>query len=502
MDVNNASINLHKKIKKTRFFPFQVPDFEIFAKVARFGKVLSFDSSPINRRRIEIYTTKPIREVIGQQKITINDTEYPLQILSTNPAAVSDVNRFIQLKPIPMANTLQPPPAHDSPLNICNILCDDILRIIFQDRQFNDTQLVEIGNVCRRFNGVAKDVFKKKYKGRVEHINGTTANQPVWLMNDLLRTFGASISYVDSRLFAGYQGIGFGLVTKYCMDIVKLECYPRTIIRLPGYKLPKLLELNLSNMYFTDPPSTSTFFQLNSQIEVLMLDDVTLPDGFGSLLKHLPNLRHLTLARNAARNHWRNFACFEQLRQLESLELRSLMLSDAVNILLAVRFARIPLKKLSLKGGYTDYNQIIDRLCGFTSIDELDVDTISDNSLMYIVRNMKELKQIICKSSNITIAGVRSALEQSSNLQKVRLNLARVNVQNVDNDIHAIDRLRTSRSIELKMNLIYGSEEDIPEEFGSVAMEHSLWLTLVIDNSTYYLLEEFTSKYSAILFEL
>lgn len=350
---------------------------------------------------------------------------------------------------IPVADSLLPSPDQQSRQHLLNILCDDVLRMIFEssinDHRFDLKQLVAIANVCTRFRRIAADIFTAKYKGNI-NFDHLSVN-PAWVEFELLRAFGRLISEIS---FSGICTSTLDMVSKYCQNIKGIKClikdqglFYRECI-LPQRLCPKLVNLHLSTMHFYDLRATETFFILNPQLEQLTLDNIGMPFDL-DFLRHLPNLKVLVLHSQCVR-----YQSFGQLRYLKSLHLRSEDIQRILNELIA---GNVQLERLDLSGEHDNSIEIVNLICQMKSINWLQVNSIDDRSLTRIIESLEHLSEIAIDLSTVTIKGIRHALEHSTHLTKARIHSIPIDDTIDGGDINAIDEMRRNRPIDLSINI-------------------------------------------------
>lgn len=237
-------------------------------------------------------------------------------------------------------------PDQDSPEHILNKLPDELLRTIFETLTLMD--LVEIANVCSRFNAIARLIFQTKY---AQQLNNKTIlySYPIWRVENLFRTFGSLITSFAERL----NNIECGMAMKYCSRIKELQCTVfeqatldklRTLftrldvfymefetecnlhfedwfngdmqlkkltllpyndyddenvsVTLPNQNIPQLICLKVYRMALH---MAESFFRANSQIQVLNLTHLSTIDlTLNALMDSLPNLTKLGICESLA----------------------------------------------------------------------------------------------------------------------------------------------------------------------------------------------------------
>lgn len=247
-----------------------------------------------------------------------------------------------------VSDSLKNPSDQHSSTNIMNALNDDCLRAIFEQDELAVSDLVALNNVCRRFKSFAKDTFKRKHHTSLTNIMLTDA--PIWQWEQFLRTFSSTLQSIDVVMRWRNIDTILHLIDAHCANIEELKClvtepacnfvwrplFARidklevhmrglvmfsdlfvpdgdsqvtklTIqsisIQLAPIKLSQLVELELEFKRFVRPESAKEFFELNPQLKKLRLKlktyyYATCPYFILLLLRHLPNLNHLTLVGN------------------------------------------------------------------------------------------------------------------------------------------------------------------------------------------------------------
>lgn len=239
---------------------------------------------------IVLSTAEPIQHVLPEEKVSIECIDYEFYIMYLEREETNEITA--------VADSLLPAPKPQSPDNILNILCDDVLRLIFVDPRFDVMQLMEIANVCMRFQSIAGEIFTSKYTGKIDlcDVVGRHVLSPIWMVAEFIHAFGPLIATFN--LGATCPSIALQLVANGCPEIEEIICrrygrYAECV--LPAIYWPKLAKLQLYDMAFDDVTAIQAFFAMNAQLEQLILDDVVASFHLMRICRLLPNLGHLTL---------------------------------------------------------------------------------------------------------------------------------------------------------------------------------------------------------------
>lgn len=130
-------------------------------------------------------------------------------------------------------DTLLQPPDEESPKNIYNALNDDCLREVFKKLHLLD--LSSVADVCVRFNGIAKEIFRSKSKDEMFNLKNLNRRVDMRVrsvkptlpqIDDFLRNFGSSITSIKE--YSKYSDIIMPLVNKYCVKLEEIKMYGHT----------------------------------------------------------------------------------------------------------------------------------------------------------------------------------------------------------------------------------------------------------------------------------
>lgn len=235
-----------------------------------------------------------------------------------------------------VSNSLSTPPDPDSPENILNKLYDDCLHTIFSSSTLDISDLVQIANVCQRFNCIAKEVFKVKHKNFDEIV--IPLDGP---FEDILRAFGESINNFGS---AELNDIQCELIAKYCPNIKKLKCTISEQHTIDGLRelIVRLdnLHITLGKAFMSIKEWSGADIQLKSLLikrksSYLRLPKGNLPKLFDLnlglvqlgeselLLRENPQLEKLSMWIWHEDTIWPiDYSCFGSLQNLRSLDIK------------------------------------------------------------------------------------------------------------------------------------------------------------------------------------
>ena len=463
-----------------------------------------------NRYNIKISTTRPINQAIDQLKIINEGINIDFANVKTEKttACSHSIGTLVGLEPVHVADSLHQPPDQQSPDNIVNCLCDDVLYNIFEDPSFNSMQLFAIGSVCTRFNHIVMNIFKRKYKGTITLRNEIPHNAPLWLVEQYFRMFGPLISIIDTHIPTSASGLRsnviFALVTKYCVNISRMngvvtDCMPAT------FECPKLHYLDMSIAQTHCLPPVEAFFMRHSQLKAFRFCNQYSTFDIAKILRHLRNLETLTVfngvrlddvtyfeqmeqletlhligtpmkvavrildtiadgnaqlktlvLENAAKDIVADFTRWRQLTSLKSVELSHVHYDSEERILNALVGGKVQLERLKVHNiGYIDHNPLVNQICQMQSVKYLSITSINDDSLLRIIRHGQHEEIAVESFEGLTIRGIRMALQQSKHLKKVQIHFALSQGTTVDqHDLNAINALRTKFSIDIKATAI------------------------------------------------
>lgn len=349
------------------------------------------------------------------------------------------------------------PPDHN-----INVLNDDCLQEIWNMPEIGLYELLQLSNICERFEVIARKSFCKKYAIDKELF----VDMDLWQVHEILYIFGDLITSVDlSNNENGH--IVLSLVEKYCENITSLICeyngaatlpalrslvpklhqltiqnfsdnlsilfddrnvvYPLKKLHcigflnltLPSMKLPQLTDVCLNGYSGTHRLLCSDFFPLNGQIEILEMRYPTfnLQITPHAIFKQLPNLKELSVIESVFMSI-ADFSCLTQLQHLKKLRLDVDFTTDESKtsfILESLRDANVHLESLSLKNVLFEWpNRLTYEICQMKTITSLKInyiDSITDDVLIQFV---KQLDKLEC----IDIADI-SSMEKVYNVLKV-----------------------------------------------------------------------------------
>lgn len=212
--------------------------------------------------------------------------------------------------------------AAESPDNILSALNDDCLRKIFSQSVLDEQDFFEIAQTCQRFNWVAKDGFRSRYRRAVVRIYSykwslrqcevffkqfgpyirklSIYGSPIYtdIVMGLVGSYSPAVTYLaTSRLDEISKAIFRAHIQKPVpfAKLVTLICYLKRVaaVRLPTNTLPKLRCFMLRNAVLMDPVNVEAFFAKNSKLKTLSLSIVNVRTPIECILRYLRQLNTL-----------------------------------------------------------------------------------------------------------------------------------------------------------------------------------------------------------------
>lgn len=417
-------------------------------------------------------------------------------------------------KPIP--DLLLAAPSQDSPDNILNKLPDDCLRTIFEASTLNIMDLVDIANVCCRFNVIATEIFKTKYKSTID--DGSLYKVPLWRREQLFRTFGASITSISEEMAEAECG----MVAKYCSRIKELRCSVnclqtfvelRTVftrldklsitieveefcvdphlsgllssdmqlkrleiinvlgrceITLPNRNLPHLVELRLKGNLNVN--MIELFGQANPQIQVLGLNRVAVYMDINVLIDSLPNITTLCVGAVDIARHSPNYICNHQHALLRTIEIDEIRNINLLGPLEAIIQHELPVENLKITCDEHECgDDELDAICQLTTIKCMEIKDLclDDNQMIRLARELPNLTSLIIHkySDSLVLSDIRKFMENAGE-QLTRVHIKRFvkdTAQECVLDEMELERMAViarNREIDLRMSLVDHCHED------------------------------------------
>lgn len=409
------------------------------------------------------------------------------------------------------ASSLMLAPDADSPTNIINALNDDCIRLIFETCVNDSVGLTELATVCTRFQAIALQLFKTKYWKNLHFIRMhctpyfSKDNCPLPLVEDFYRIFGESMIAIDFQLARSCDIVN-GIVLKYCPKLEYFGCFlfdqqsceedhirllahrvkhlsicswhcPQGPINLtnmlglcthlekltidgaesmPPTRLPKLIDLRLQRVQFTDIDHIKMFFALNTQLELLQLDRTRSTIGVEHILRFLPNLRSLNILHYPLSEFkCGDIDCFGRLRKLRALQIVADSRTTR-NILDALNRHGIELDKLHIQH-FDDDVDVVETVCQSKSLEYLVA--FSKKGEQDLRRYVQELPKLV--EFKVKIFNTATAVEL---LQHAQDGLAKISfyvtydehrIENMDEELKNIWLLAECRGVILTVVLWY-----------------------------------------------
>lgn len=429
----------------------QVTTYQLYDSFTQYGQVLSVSRQlPTDKHYkfiINIATEKPFRQVFPNLKITVEGIDHEFCVAIANMRVYEKSNETI-------ADSLIPAPDQQSPSNIMNFLYDDVLRLIFEHPCVNLKKLIVLKNVCTRFQRIAEDIIKTKFKGTMIVDRDIENGVSMCLAEGVLREFGSLISKIELNDVC--PPIGLRLITEHWKSEGEITCrmpYFPDCTHLPQSNYPKLIKLRLDNMICADLQSAESFLIQNPQLLQLQLNFIELLH-LETILCHLPNLEVLTFnyvqtKRGRTTICDETIKCFGQLKCLKSLTMP--YAEEIQGILKALIAENVQLERLELAGNCYSSTGVVSTICQMKSLKWLQIPQINDDDVLYLIEKLDNLTEIHIKGSNVTTNGIQDALERSNNLTKANFYVDTSNDAIHCSVINVIDEVRKSRSIDVKL---------------------------------------------------
>lgn len=341
-------------------------------------------------------------------------------------------------------------------------LDDDCIREIFMQSALSAQDLCAIARTCTRLNGIARSVFRSRYRAARVRLNAR--DWTIRLSEVLFVEFGASITSVCVADGDVFGDIMLGFVAKYCANVKELVCHrmgamaaavddykrlsaaqqrliaapfahlhtlkshvPKSHVpmlkppammhdRLPAIELPSLRNFALSHAWFEQPADVDAFFRLNGRLTVLRLHEILLPGHINNILKHVPHVTELHALNCRWRTtddpdvHVRSLGWhFGHLPRLTKFRFQVLHLDSAERILTAMLSARVPLRSLEV------------RVCPFLGGLEMLEEFFKFNldSIMAAVEQMPAIEELRVVGSKVDLEPLVGFVRERPHLQLI-----------------------------------------------------------------------------------
>lgn len=370
--------------------------------------------------------------------------------------------------PVVRFKGLQTAPAQNAPSHILRMLNDDCLFHAF--RRMHLLDLVQVANVCRRFQQIAANVFLTRYpRGKFDlrdlrHSGDVTLSQ----MDDCLQAFGACIKSIDVT-FELHEEILLGMVAEHCTHLEELEfngasVTMETILALRPFveqltavtlrtmtddialmfsarsrlqtlyihsrvgsstlpatlRLPQLRDVQLIGV-LAAPAVFEAFIQRHGTIERLLITDRQLDRGLmHSIPRHLARLERLVLVGNCPEHTF--FSNWERLKCLRQLVFDGRNYPVA-GILQSLVDGDVPLEGFRLSSSRIDHPSIMAALCRLTTVSDVELTqnggaaNVTDGDLARLARSLAGLRSIRVTSPTLTLNGIRLLLKHADELR-------------------------------------------------------------------------------------
>lgn len=429
----------------------------------------------------------------GTRKIT-TVTDSCASVASSTPPS---------LAPSPPIEPVKLPPAHDSDEHILNALNDDCFRDIFESSALDLMDLIAIGNVCKRFHSIARQVFKRKYRDLAQHFPLTT--ESLWQTEMFVRTFGNEIASIDlTRANEPRTDIHLRLILAHCTRITALKCEMHedqtiTAVRsilpqlrhfevytresmdlsrlfdvnqayqlqtlktvnalLPIMRFPQLTELHVEANESRRQRFIERFFRINGQLLQLTIRNYDFDDNIGSLVQLLPHLQYFVVENSKfCRDFLNDSYSFGRLKQLKLLRLcaQNHNQSTLLAILQALVSNNIQLEQLTLTGLHGNAVLLIDMIQQLKSIKLLKIDWGDEESLIRLASGLTQLRDLSISCNFLTIDAIRDTLRLAQCLTRAKFRVRQPIVEEAwmkFNVRDEINEMHQQRKINLKISL-------------------------------------------------
>lgn len=366
-------------------------------------------------------------------------------------------------------NDINVPPDQESPKHILNALNDHLIQIILKHLcEIED--FISAAEVCQRFQANARECFRISFKEwRISDVmypcHRRNQLSPLQRLQNFLNIFGNLIQSLDFSVnFENYDEV-FNMITDFCGPTLTqlrichdLDFNTRTPLRalqkleLDGAKPinfnlhSQITELTLDitlkepedwlmrtfpnlkkaifRMGFYDNLTDHTFIKfssLNPQLEFVAISCSRLTSSiFNNIEVRLPNLASFGFRNNNIRiDSDDNFVHLGKLRKLKLLafECNEIPTSKLIELLAN---HNSPVENLML---YPKCGGIEKSTPELKMLDGIALGSISDESLINLVKTQTRLEAVAVVTGTITIWGIRKALEYGKKLHTLRVGL-------------------------------------------------------------------------------
>lgn len=432
-------------------FGLQWSRYKVYTIFQQFGDILSIE---------------PVRGPAERYwKITYDSVKSVAKLLLKRKIVYENVNIYIRAPKKPyyeyryttaenMPGELSETPDEDSPKNMYNALNDDCLRVVFAKLHVLD--LVSVADICVRFNEIAKEIFRLRYKRKVFDFHDLKRSKDdeftLKHVAGCLRNFGPliksmSFSYLNhafmhSKYIAGGPNVLLGIINKYCIELNDIDiCADVEHVKTFSEIIPLFERLKKLRISFTirahNQSQSSAFFNFIRQ--------------------HCPNVRELDFSTKVRAWLEPELACFSELVNLKKLRLR-LSYHVSVSLLMhALCTKHVPIEELTLEWADID-DDTIDCITQMKQISHLELyaDSLKDRHLTEITEKLPNLTNIGIYNGlakGVTMHEIKNMLHRSSGLTTLKLQFGRI----TEADFIDIVRIVKNRTNNTKLNVVvYG----------------------------------------------
>lgn len=364
-------------------------------------------------------------------------------------------------------------PMYKRPIYMLNVIDDGTIRNIFESTPINLLDLVAMANTCSRFNAIAMDIFRTKFKGEA------TLTAPEIVISkqveEFVETFSTLILALRIEGFPCTWEIAQKIadlctnIEEFCCEIEdgpSIDLMARTIVpRLTRSSIIMKNSKNYMRMFQPTDAYTITMLQTHNSTDTRLLPLITLPDltelvieshqqhvaeflsinpqvqilrlhvnhhlfSIAYMLQFVPYLKELELKNisfaECLPTDWSTFAAMQELKTLRiNMPLGRNGYSDNAlipSLLYGLRMGNVQLDTLILEV-VTDTAELIEALHMMQCIKHLKFERLEANNLIRIVKGLHNLEVLDVEIDCGSMSTVRDTLLYCGKLRKVKIQL-------------------------------------------------------------------------------
>lgn len=486
--------------------------FEVYTFLSQFGTVMSIEDDYRERLYVVYHRSAAVNRLKPKSVLPINGRK-SMTIEWTYDDRWRHHGGWTAAKPKRRRSlaALATAPAQTDDGHMLNALNDDCIRSIVEASVSEAVGLYEMANVCTRFRYIARQVFDAKFRSKPWFYRTLLSGQPLSLIADFFRIFGASIRTLDLGQYYNGDTIN-GIVDMYCPQLECLKCeitQPQTQAELrrlagrirrmfvkcslcicfdlnetfdassptellsvsidsrlvlPSVKLDRLTDVRIISAELANAAKLKAFFRHNGQLEHLRLHNVVLSVGIEHVVRLLPNLRSISLCFKWPSMQCNDYECFGRLRQLRSVHMQ-LEAPQVRQIIDTLVKHGTQLDELKFNIGNADV-ATLDAICEIQSLKVLEVDCLRGrNDLLRFVQRLPSLRRL-----KVAIVGTNAAMSlvqrASDGLNELAFRIAHEQDEvagSLDDRLAAIWRTAQQKDVRLTIVMLYSyNEAEIP----------------------------------------